>query len=313
MDSTFFLILFPLFAGYVLDLLLGDPISFPHPVKGFGWLIAFGEKRLNAENFRFVKGMFFSLLLVVTTFLFFEVLIAELFLIHLSIGIIFSTILIYFGLANRNLIDEGRAVFKELNEKGLDAGRKRLSYIVGRDTSKLSAQQIRVAVFETLSENLSDGVVAPLFYYMLAGVPGMMAYKMVNTLDSMIGYKNDRYFLFGKFAARMDDVANFIPARLTAFFMILVTWSSRGFRFVLKYGSKHSSPNSGYPEAALAGILDVRFGGPNVYHGKVVEKPYIGTNEREIQPSEIDRVAKINHAVTAVCVALVGSILIFIG
>jgi len=158
---------------------------------------------------------------------------------------------------------------------------------------------------ETLSENLSDGVVAPLFYYACAGVPGMMTYKMINTLDSMIGYRTVRFELFGKFAARLDDVVNFIPARLTALLMVLVSASGRSFRFILQYGHRHKSPNAGHPEAALAGILDVRFGGTNIYHGLAVTKPFIGNNPRELAPEEIKKAITINHRVCLLMVVLI--------
>lgn len=159
-----------------------------------------------------------------------------------------------------------------------------------------------------MSENLSDGVVAPLLFYFIAGVPGMLTYKMINTLDSMIGYRNERYAHFGKFAARLDDIANFIPARITALLMILVSLSPRGWQFVIRYGHHHKSPNSGYPEAALAGIMDLRFGGPNVYHGKMVDKPYIGVNNRAVKHEEFKTVSSINHAV---CLLVVAAIIIY--
>ena len=153
------------------------------------------------------------------------------------------------------MIDEVREVFYAV-DRSLEEGRERVGRIVGRDTSQLSAQEIRTAALETLAENLSDGVVAPMFWFLLLGLPGMMAYKMVNTLDSMIGYKNERYLEFGRIAARIDDMANYIPARLTSLLMLLVSgnWSKRDF--ILKYGRAHASPNSGYPESALAAILD---------------------------------------------------------
>jgi len=229
-------------------------------------------------------------------------------LLHPVLHLIFASIFVFYGLASKGLIDEGKAVFDVLHTQGLEAGRKQLSRIVGRDTTQLTAQQIRIAVLETMSENLSDGVIAPLFYYALAGVPGMMTYKMINTLDSMVGYRSARYEQFGKIAARLDDVANLIPARLTALLMVLVSMSWRGFRFILKYGSKHKSPNAGYPEAALAGILNCRFGGPNVYHGKLVQKPYIGLQDRLIQPEEIHRVSQVNHRT---CLAMVAGIILF--
>jgi len=213
-----------------------------------------------------------------------------------------ATLMVFYGLANHSLISEGLNVNRKLNREGLNAGRNQLRFIVGRDTSALSENQIRIAILETISENLSDGVVAPLFYYAFGGVPLMLMYKMVNTLDSMIGYKNERFKKFGMFAARMDDVANFVPARITAFLMVLITFSWRGASFVMKFGNKHSSPNSGYPEAALAGILNCRFGGPNVYHGNLVEKPFIGYNDRIITNHDIKKACFINIVVSFICI-----------
>lgn len=288
------LLILPLLAGYLLDLLFGDPEKLPHPIRLFGNLIATGERFLNRLSFKFAKGMLLTILLTSLTFLFFFKLSEYLLLLHPLLYLLASSIFVFYGLANKGLIDEGQKVFKALGS-GIETGRSQLSRIVGRDTSTLNELQIRVAVFETMSENLSDGVIAPLFYYALAGVPGMMTYKMINTLDSMIGYRSERFEQFGKFAARLDDVANFIPARLTAFLMTLVSMSKRGFQFIFQYGYKHKSPNSGYPEAALAGILDTRFGGPNVYHGVLVDKPFIGSNNRAIEPDEIKRVSGVNH------------------
>ena len=293
MEKPWLLIL-PLIAGYLLDILFGDPERLPHPVRLFGNLIAKGEKLLNKYRFRFAKGMLLTIVLMALTFLFFYKMLGYLLLLHPLLHLLTSSFFVFYGLANKGLIVEGQKVFNAL-QSGIEAGRYQLSRIVGRDTSKLNEHQIRVAVFETMSENLSDGVVAPLFYYAVAGVPGMMAYKMVNTLDSMIGYRNDRYEQFGKFAARLDDVANFIPARLTALLMALITMSKRSFQFILQYGDKHKSPNAGYAEAALAGILDTRFGGPNVYHGVVVDKPFIGSNNRVIEPGEIKTVSSVNQ------------------
>lgn len=298
------LLILPLIAGYLLDLWLGDPDGWPHPVRVFGNAIAIGEKFLNKGSFRFCKGLLLSSLLVAGTFAFFYYL--NLWLDEITwLYLIVNSIFVYYGLANRSLITEGSKVFSVLENEGLEAGRRQLSRIVGRDTSRLTAQQIRIPVLETMSENLSDGVVAPLFYYAIGGLPGMMAYKMINTLDSMLGYRSERYEWFGKFAARLDDIANFVPARLTACLMILVTGSQKGLDFVLKFGNKHKSPNAGYPEAALAGILDCRFGGPNIYHGVLVEKPYIGDNERNIQNAEIELVSIINQRVCFAMVVLV--------
>ena len=298
------LLVAPLLIGYVLDLWLGDPDNWPHPVRVFGNAIALGEKILNKNSYRFAKGMLLAMFLVVSVFLFFSLLNTAISG-YSGLYILINGVFVWYGLANKGLITEGENVFFALEKNGLEAGRNQLARIVGRDTSQLSEQQIRIAVLETMSENLSDGVVAPLFYYAIAGVPGMMAYKMINTMDSMIGYRSERYEWFGKFPARLDDVANFIPARITAVLMVMVTASQRGFLFVMKYGNKHKSPNAGYPEAALAGILNCRFGGPNLYQGVVVEKPFIGESERIILADEIDIVSWLNHKVCLLMVVMI--------
>jgi adenosylcobinamide-phosphate synthase len=291
----------PLLLGYIADLVLGDPRSWPHPVKGYGWLISQGARLLNRGGARCWKGALLTITLCAAVYISFYFT-----LIVLSgwpaVYYAFSAVFVFFALANKSLLQEGKEVFNALQHQGLEAGRRRLSWIVGRDTAHLSPDQVRIAVFESMSENLSDGVVAPLFFYALLGLPGMMLYKMINTLDSMIGYKNGQYLYFGRFAARLDDVANFIPARITALLMILLYGSSRAWHFMIKYGPAHSSPNSGYPEAALAGILDCRFGGPNLYKGVMVDKPYIGENERSIEHGEFSKVMYLNHAVTFVMV-----------
>ena len=183
---------------------------------------------------------------------------------------------------------------------------------MGRDTSELSAQEVRTAALETLAENLSDGVIAPLFWFALLGTPGMLAYKMVNTLDSMIGYRTERYRDFGCWAAHIDDVANYIPARLTAFLMILphaiINCQFSIFKFVLKYGRNHASPNSGYPEAALAGILDCRFGGPHYYFGQLFPKPYIGSNDRLLTTDDMRIAIRVNR-VTEILMVIIISII----
>lgn len=313
----------PLIAGYGLDRIFGDPPQLPHPVRLFGYLIARGEGLLNrplrdqnsgksdrhaatrSSRFLILKGAILSIALCASTFTVFHAGLNLLWSFNIPLYLIVSSIFIFFGLAGQQLVLEGQRVFDVLQRSGIEAGRRQLSRIVGRDTSLLSLQQIKIAVLETMSENLGDGVIAPLFFYAIAGVPGMMTYKMINTLDSMIGYRSDRYEQFGKFAARLDDLANFVPARITALLMILVTASRRGMQFIFRFGHQHKSPNAGYPEAALAGILDVRFGGANVYQGILVEKPYIGENTREILPEEIRRVSGINRRVCLLMFILV--------
>ena len=215
MDSSFFTLHFSLFAlllGWLLDLLLGDPAWLPHPVVGFGKAIAFCEHRLNRGSHRKLKGAFVAVGLIVATFAIGTIINGQLSIVNF--------IVVFYCLAGTTLIREVQTVFLAL-DRSLDEGRKQVARIVGRDTSELTAQEVRTAALETLAENLSDGVIAPLFWYAVLGVPGMLAYKMVNTLDSMIGYKTDRYRDFGCWAAHIDDVANYIPARLTALLMIL--------------------------------------------------------------------------------------------
>lgn len=284
----------PLLAGWLLDRCIGDPVSLPHPVVGFGKLIAWGEHRLNTGEHRVLKGAALSVALVVGVYLLTDFVLYQAARFSPGLLLVVQVILIFYCLAGTTLIREVRDVFRAV-DRSLEEGRKQVARIVGRDTSTLSAQEVRTAALETLAENLSDGVIAPLFWYLILGVPGMVAYKMVNTLDSMIGYRNERYRHFGRFAARLDDVANFLPARLTAFLMVLASGRLSLLAFVGKYGWQHASPNSGYPEAALAGILDCRFGGPHVYFGEEVWKPYIGTNDRPLTTEDMRTAVRINR------------------
>ena len=289
----------PLLVGVLMDCVLGDPMGLPHPVVGYGRLISFFEHRWNCGQNRKLKGMLMTVLLVagVVAVVWGVLVMAR----NLSVWleVVLSAVLVFYCLAGKTLIDEVQAVFRE-TDVSLERGRKQVARIVGRDTSELTAQEVRIAALETLAENLSDGVVAPLFWYMVAGVPGMMAYKMVNTLDSMVGYKNERYRNFGCFAARLDDVANYIPARLTALLMVLVSGRWSLLAFVKRYGRQHASPNSGYPESALAGILDCRFGGPHVYFGQVVDIPWSGENCRAVNTADMQVAVAVNRRVEAV-------------
>lgn len=267
--------------GFLLDQLLGDPERLPHPIVAFGRAIAFFEKRLNAVRFRFEKGMMVATALIIAVFMATLFLVRSSYQLHPLLGLALEAILVFYGLAAKTLRSEVQQVFEKL-EISLDAGRQQLARIVGRETSELNEQQIRSAALETLSENLSDGVVAPLFWFALLGAPGLMAYKMVNTLDSMVGYKNERYVQYGKFAAKFDDFCNYIPARLTALLMLASRFEFSKLGFVKQQSKNHSSPNSGYPESALAAVLDCRFGGPNRYFGVLVDKPFIGYNQRNL-------------------------------
>ena len=299
-----------LLAGWLLDLVLGDPQRLPHPVVWFGKLIAFGEHRLNKGKHRKAKGASMAIALIIVVLLAGWAIRHFLSLANGWLGIAFDIIVVFYCLAGTTLIREVRAVFVAL-DRSLDEGRRQVARIVGRDTSELSAQEVRTAALETLAENLSDGVIAPLFWLALLGTPGMLAYKMVNTLDSMIGYRTERYHDFGCWAARIDDVANYIPARLTALLMVIASGRLSLLAFVAKYGSRHASPNSGYPEAALAGILNCRFGGPHYYFGQLFDKPYIGKNERPLTTADMKTAVRINRLAEVMMVASTALVLYF--
>ena len=312
----------PLLMGWVLDLILGDPQWMPHPVVGFGKMIALGEKQLNKGSHRKLKGALLAIFLVALVFSVIFILDQQLSTLNSPLSIAFRTLIIFWCLAGTTLIREVRQTFLAV-DRSLEEGRKQVARIVGRDTTQLSAQEIRTAALETLAENLSDGVIAPLFWLAIGGVPGMLTYKMVNTLDSMIGYKTDRYRDFGCFAARLDDVVNYLPARITAFLMIvpklmtinthhgskLFTFHFSLFTFVRENGRRHASPNSGYPEAALAGILNCRFGGPHTYFGQLFDKPYIGENDRLLTTDDMHVAIRINRM--AECIALLFIVFIY--
>ena len=297
-------------AGWIADLLLGDPAWLPHPVVGFGKLIAAGEKRWNKGDHRRRKGMWLTICLVISVFLLTLAIQKGLWALSEALNIghllfyVFVGIMVFFCLAGTTLIREVREVFRAV-DRSLEEGRAQVARIVGRDTSELSAQEVRTAALETLAENLNDGVIAPLFWLALLGIPGMVTYKMINTLDSMIGYRNERYLEFGRFAARLDDVAGWIPARLTAFLMLLVAGKLGKTAWVHENGCKHLSPNSGHPEAALAAILDCRFGGPHNYFGEEVVKPYIGENDRPLTTADMERATLVNRLAEIVMVFLV--------
>ena len=300
-----------LLVGWIADLVMGDPERLPHPIVWFGKAIAWCERMLNKGRGRRVKGILTALLLIGIVYAAMFFLLRWIDSINVFLGLAVKAILVFYCLAGTTLIREVKKVFEAV-DRSLEEGRKQVARIVGRDTSELSEQEMRIAALETLAENLSDGVVAPVFWYAILGVPGMMAYKMVNTLDSMIGYRTQRYREFGWCAARIDDVANYLPARLTTLLMLTVTGRFRLLNFVTWFGREHASPNSGYPEAALAGILDCRFGGPHTYFGEIVEKPYIGTNERPITTADMERAVSINRRVEVVVVVVTCLILFFV-
>ena len=283
----------PFLGGWLADRLVGDPEGWPHPIVWFGKMISAGEKRFNNGTDRTKKGGFLAVSLILGIYIICSTILSWASFIHPRLAGLLTAIGVFYCLAGKTLIKEVKAVFEAV-DRSTEEGRKQVARIVGRDTSSLSPQEIRAAALETLSENLSDGVIAPMFWFALLGLPGMMAYKMVNTLDSMIGYKNERYLEFGRIAAQIDDIANFIPARLTAYLMLLVSgnWDKRSF--VQQFGPQHASPNSGYPESALAAILNCQFGGTHDYFGKPVEKPLIGTNARNFTTEDMRIAIQVN-------------------
>ena len=299
-----------LLIGWLLDLVFGDPQRLPHPVVWFGKMISAAEHALNKGRHRLMKGAVTAIALILLVYG------AGWVIRHLLHGVgiyavmLFDVIVIFYCLAGTTLIREVREVFLAL-DCSLEEGRTQVARIVGRDTTQLSAQEVRQAALETLAENLSDGVIAPLFFLALLGTPGMLAYKMVNTLDSMIGYRTQRYKDFGCWAAHIDDIANYIPARLTALLMVMVSGRWSLVRFVWRYGNHHASPNSGYPEAALAGILDCRFGGPHYYFGELFDKPFIGENDRGLTTADMRTAIRVNRmAEVAMVLGLMGGCLL---
>lgn len=308
MINTLLLIL-PLLLGWLLDFIFGDPSRLPHPIVWFGKMISWGEHRLNKGHHRMAKGAVMAIVLILMVF--FVVWGLKRLIPNTVLWLILDTIIIFYCLAGTTLIREVREVFLAL-DRSLDEGRQQVARIVGRDTSQLSAQEVRTAALETLAENLSDGVIAPLFWFALLGTPGMLAYKMVNTLDSMIGYRTERYKDFGCWAAHTDDVANYIPARLTALLMVIASGQLSLMKFVWKNGRKHASPNSGYPEAALAGILNCRFGGPHYYFGELFDKPFIGENDRELNTQDMQTAVRINRTAELLMLALTSVVVLFL-
>ncbi len=266
----------------VLDLVLGDPHQLPHPIRWMGQAILLMEPKFRKLRFGvFINGALFATSLIMTTWLLGHLLILIGTWLHPFLGNLLQIVAIYYCVSIRSLQQAAMDVSRALYGPGLEAGREKLAWIVGREVKDLSEDGISRAAVETVAENLVDGVISPLFFAAIGGAPLALAYKMINTLDSMVGYKNETYRLFGKTAARIDDVANFIPARLSVPVIALVAHilADRGkiaFKTAFREGRHHTSPNAGFSEAAFAGALAVKLGGPNIYHGKRVDKPYIG-------------------------------------
>ena len=269
-------------AAFILDLILGDPLFLPHPVRWMGRAIETMEPRFrNLPVRETTAGLIFSLSLIGGTWSLVFALVILAGAIHPLFGVGIEILIIYYSISVRCLVKSAMDVHRSLTQKNLNEAKKKVAQIVGRDVEPLSAQGVAQATVETVAENLVDGVISPLFFAAIGGAPLAAAYKMVNTLDSMVGYKNEEYQQFGKASARIDDIANFIPARLSVLVValasrILAGKGSLALRTAMEEGAHHSSPNAGFPEAAFAGSLGVKLGGAHYYQGHLVHKPQIG-------------------------------------
>jgi adenosylcobinamide-phosphate synthase len=290
--------------GVLLDLMLGDPRWLPHPIRGIGLLINALERLLRKFPYERMCGCLLvcSVLFIVITAVALSLRLA---------GLAAAVYWIFTSLAVRSLDQESHKVIAALRRDDLGAARLLVGELVGRDTKHLPEEGIVRAVFETVAENMSDAIVAPLFYLAIFGVPGMVAYKAVNTMDSMVGYKNDRYIRFGWAAARLDDLVNYLPARITAGLIVLGAAMSRlrwrnAIQVVLRDARLQPSPNAGYPEAALAGALGVRLGGLNYYFGRPIQKPFLGDPVEDLKSQSFSQVRLLLYLVTAISYTLVG-------
>lgn len=300
--------------AYLLDLILGDPRWFPHPVRGIGFLITRTEKILRWPSAHPVwekgAGVVLAVGLPTAIFLATQGLIQWIGRFGTEIQFLLIVILGYTTMATRSLHQEASRVIQALERGEISESRKRLSCIVGRDTQTLTRPEIFRGVLETMSENLSDGIIAPLFYLLLGGVPLAMAFKTVSTLDSMVGYKNSRYLHFGWASARLDDWFNYLPARITGLLICFISFplglsGRQAWRIWRRDGQKTPSPNAGIPEAALAGALQIQLGGPVYYGGVRAEKPTLGEDRSEITLAEYKKTVRVVYGVSLVMAFLV--------
>jgi adenosylcobinamide-phosphate synthase len=306
--------------AYLLDLLIGDPRWLPHPVRWMGLLISALEKILRRPSsshlFLRFTGLLLSIIVVVSVYALSALALYCAAKVSTPLFYLFAVIMLWSTLSVRGLHKAAISVSGALKDGGVKEARRELSYIVGRDTGKLTPAEIERALVETVSENTSDGIVAPLFFMAIGGPPLALAYKAVNTLDSMLGYKNEKYISFGWFPARLDDLANYLPARITAVIMVAASfvlgfdWRSSA-RILMRDGSAHPSPNAGRPEAAVAGALGMTLGGASVYNDKVVVKPVIGEGLAGSIPKAVASTVKIMHLTGIVMAGLAATIIYF--
>jgi adenosylcobinamide-phosphate synthase len=298
-------LLFAIAFAYLLDLILGDPRWFPHPVRIIGWLIKKMEPSLRrlVKNERLSGAIFAFLIAGSVWFITFKA-VQWTTSFNRIVGFFVSSFLLYTAFAIKDLKVESMEVFRALKDRDLIRARKKLSMVVGRDTNNLTEQEVIRAAVETVAENTVDGIISPLFYAFLGGAPLALAYKAVSTLDSMVGYKNEKYLNFGWASARLDDLANFIPARISALLLPAASFLTgkdglNSWRIVLRDGRKNPSPNSGIPEAAIAGALKVQLGGVNFYKSMPFAEPFIGDNLNTLEAGHIKESIRISHISSA--------------
>ena len=286
--------------AFLLDLILGDPPNWPHPIRLMGSAITRAEPWFRRRfSSPLVAGALFAPALILAAFVNGLVLTWLDWQAHPLLGFAVETVLIFYCLSARSLYQAGMEIYNLLAQGKVDAARQAVRMIVGRDVEQYGADDIARATVETVAENVVDGVLAPLFFAALGGAPLALAYKMTNTLDSMVGYKNERYLFFGRAAARIDDVANWLPARLGVVIISLAAMlvpnasASRAWKTARQEGSHHSSPNAGYAEAAFSGALSLRLNGPNYYGGVLVDKPWIGAAFDPVKTVDIQRACRL--------------------
>ncbi|HEX6595060.1 MAG TPA: adenosylcobinamide-phosphate synthase CbiB [Bacillota bacterium] len=280
--------------AYVTDLIIGDPKSWPHPVRWMGTLISFLKARCNRGKYRKQKGFMMLLFVIIIVALIACLLTIVSYAVHPLVGITVEALLIFTTISQKSLKEAALEVSRPLKENNLPKARHKLSQIVGRDTETLSEQEVIRGTVETVAENTSDGITAPLFWSVIGGAPLALVYRAVNTCDSMVGYKNEPYTEFGWASARLDDVLNWPVARLTAFVTMVVmkpreTTFKRALTILVRDAKKHNSPNSGWGEASVAALLGIQLGGINYYQGKKSVAPYMGKPYRRMQTDDIDR------------------------
>ncbi|WP_312981262.1 adenosylcobinamide-phosphate synthase CbiB [Atlantibacter sp.] len=305
--------LFIWWAAWLLDCWLGDPQHWPHPIRVIGNVINFVQRAIRrvsrSDRALMLGGALLWIIVVGATWALSWGILALAYRLHAWLGVAVEIWMIYTLLAGRCLGDAAREVEKPLRAGDLMQSREKLSWIVGRDTSQLQPPQITRAVVETVAENSVDGVIAPLFFLLLGGAPLALAYKAVNTLDSMVGYKHQKYRAIGMVSARIDDIANFIPARLSWLLLALAAKlcgndASSALRIGWRDRRNHSSPNCAWPEGTVAGALGIRLGGPNDYFGERVEKPWIGEATREISVDDIPATIRLMNVASLLALLL---------